>query len=84
MYKERNHIEFVLEDFIRTQFEGEHDGFTRDSNLFEDGYVDSINLEAFFSFIESRFDVLFREELFFDERITTVSGIADIIVELKA
>ncbi len=77
------HIEMVLAEFITTEFGLGNDGFSYSSNLFEDGYVDSIHLEAFFGFIEHRFDVLLREDHFFDERITSISGIADIILELR-
>ncbi|MCP4630558.1 MAG: hypothetical protein GY850_44655 [bacterium] len=77
------HIEMVLAEFITTKFGLGNDGFSYSSNLFEDGYVDSIHLETFFGFIEHRFEVLLREDLFFDERITSISGIADIILELR-
>ena len=83
MQHEKHHIETILSEFITTEFGVDNDGFSSDSNLFEDGYVDSIHLETFFGFIEGRFEVLLREDLFFDERITTLSGIADIILELK-
>jgi acyl carrier protein len=79
----KQHIETALSDYITTTFGLGNGGFSCDSNLFEDGYVDSIHLETFFGFIETRFDVLLREDLFFDERITTISGIADIILELR-
>ena len=83
MQQEKHHIEAILSEFIITEFGVGDDGFSSESNLFEDGYVDSIHLETFFGFIERRFDVLLREDLFFDERITRISGIADMILELK-
>lgn len=83
MQLEKRHIETILSEFITTEFGVGDDGFSCSSNLFEDGYVDSIHLETFFGFIERRFNVLLREDLFFDERITRISGIADIILELR-
>lgn len=79
----KHEIETVLSEFITLEFGAGDDRFSPGSNLFEDGYVDSIHLETFFGFIERRFDVLFREDHFFDERIATISGIADIVLELK-
>ena len=79
----KHHIEMILSEFIKTEFGLGNDGFSYNSNLFEDGYVDSIHLETFFGFIEHRFDVLLREDHFFDERITSISGITDIILELR-
>jgi acyl carrier protein len=79
----KHHIEMILSEFIITEFGMGNEGFSCSSNLFEGGYVDSIHLETFFGFIEQRFDVLLREDLFFDERITSISGIADIVLELR-
>ena len=73
----------ILFSYIRDTFDVADEGFSHESDLFEDGYVDSIHLEAFFSFIETTFDLILEEDHFFDERITTVSGIAEIIFELK-
>ena len=76
-------IEKILTEFIKTEFNVDDSGLSQTSNLFEDGYIDSVNLEAFFVFIENRFHILLSEDMFFDERIATISGIADIILELQ-
>ena len=76
-------IEKQLSEFICTEFGVTDGGFSRKSNLFEDGYVDSIHLEAFFGFIETTFELTLQEDQFFDERIATVAGIAEIILEIK-
>ena len=79
----RDDIEKALSEFIRNEFGVDDNGFSNRSDLFEDGYVDSIHLESFFGFIEKHFDLVLNEDQFFDERISTISGIAEIILELK-
>jgi len=80
----KDEIKSILFNYARDQFSIDDENFSsEESDLFENGYVDSLNLETLFSFIEDTFDVIFQEEQFLDERISTISGIADIIIELK-
>ncbi len=80
---EKNDIRGILLAFIRNEFGVDDRGFSADSNLFEDGYVDSIRLESFFAFLENSFELTFQERYFFDERISTITGIAEIIIEIE-
>lgn len=76
----------ILMEHIRTHYLGDienDDLFTLHSDLFEEGFISSIQFERFISFIEERFKVRFDEKYFFDERFSSVSGISDIILEIR-
>ena len=76
-------IERILSAFLRDELGVEDEAFSEESDLFEEGYVDSIHLETFFGFVEDTFRVTLEEEQFFDDRIATVSGIARMVLELR-
>lgn len=53
--------------------------FGREVDLFDLGYVDSAGIVALVAWIEERYDLELSEDDLFDERFTTVDGIAAII-----
>jgi len=74
-------IEERIIQYLRVEFSIDDVELCSSSDLFEDGYIQSIHLEKFFGGVEKIYSITFEEELFFDERITTISGIAEIIME---
>ena len=73
-------LNYLCEKF---DFEADEREFLRESDLFEDGIIDSVYLEDFFGYIEDCFSVELGEDFFFDERISTITGISEMILELK-
>ncbi|HTF88629.1 MAG TPA: acyl carrier protein [Planctomycetota bacterium] len=75
-----------IEAFIRERFQIARDdaGFTRQSSLWEEGYLDSIGVVELVVFIESTFGVMLPDEAFFDPAFTTIDGIARIVGGLSA
>jgi acyl carrier protein len=78
------HIEHQLINYIRKKFDIIDEDLSPISDLFEDGYIESVHLEKFFSGIEQKYNIYFEEDLFFEDRISTIQGIAEIIVEKKS
>ena len=76
-------IENVIQKFILDELDVENKNFTTKSNLFEDGYIDSVRLEKVFGFIEEYFVIMLDEDHFFDDRISSISGMSEIIMEIK-
>lgn len=72
-----------LEGFIRASFQVPEDDefFTRDVNLWEEGYVDSIGIVETMGFIEQTWQVRLPEEVVFDPRFTHIDGMAVVIQE---
>lgn len=52
-------------------------------DLFEEGIIESVFLEKYFSFVEQKYSIEIDEKFFFDDKIASVSGLAEIILELK-
>ena len=75
-----------VETFIRTRSRVSADDgrFSRTSNLWEDGYVDSIGVVELIGHIETTFDVALPDEALFDPDFTSVDGIARIVSALPA
>ncbi len=71
----------VLMGFVCNELGVDDPDFGPSSDLFEDGYVDSIHLERFFSFIEETFGIVLEEDNFFDPRIATLEGLSDLVLE---
>jgi acyl carrier protein len=73
-----------VESFIRARFRVSIDDtrFSRQSNLWEDGYVDSIGTVELIGFIEATFGVVLPDEALFDPDFTSVGGIAAIVNRL--
>lgn len=69
----------VLEAFIRDHFRITDNGFSRDSHLFEAGYVDSVGAVELIAFVEATFGVKLQDEHIFSEDFTTIAGITRIL-----
>jgi len=70
-----------LEEFIRVRARVNADDsrFSRQSNLWEDGYLDSIGVVEMIGYIEAAFCVTLPDEVLFDPGFTSVDGIAKIV-----
>lgn len=73
-----------LEAFIRRSFDvpDDDDEFTRDVNLWEEGYVDSNGVIEVIAYLEGRWSVKIPEEALFDPRFTYISGMSVVLAEL--
>jgi len=72
-----------LDAFIRGRFrvpEGDQ-LFHRDTNVWEEGYVDSAGVVEVFAFLESKIGERLPEELLFNPDFVTVSGMARLVRE---
>lgn len=70
--------------FVRTRFEvsSDDDRFGPDVHLWRGGYVTSLGVAELIAFIEGRFAIMIPPETLFDERATTINGLASIVREL--
>lgn len=73
-----------VETLIRARFHVASDDawFSRKTNLWEQGYVDSIGVVEVISHIETTFDVEVPDEALFDPSFTSIDGIATVISAL--
>jgi acyl carrier protein len=81
------HVEEIardLEVFLRRSFLIPDDDarFTRQANLWEEGYVDSAGVVETIVHLERRWRVRLPDEVVFDPRFNHVSGIADLVASL--
>ena len=78
-------IQDRIEGFIRSHFMVSDDDarFDRSSELFENGYVDSVGVVELLSFIADEFSVDIPEEMLLSEEFSTVGGIGRIVGRLK-
>jgi acyl carrier protein len=76
----------VIESFVRERFQipPSDDLFSRQVNLWEEGYVDSLGVVEVIEFLERRFAVKLPEEVIFDPDFTSIDGIARHVVGLKS
>ena len=74
-----------VEAFLRERFQIPADDpwFSRQSHLWEDGYVDSVGVVELIGHIESTFGVELPDEALFDPAFTSVDGIAKIVDALR-
>lgn len=70
-----------LEAFIRTQYSISADdpGFTRDVDLFDLGYVDSIGLVELLAFISTSFEVEIEDDDLLSDEFSNIDGMAKIV-----
>jgi acyl carrier protein len=70
-----------LERVLRSNFRIPDDDalFTREVNLWEEGYVDSIGVVETIAHLERRWEVKLPEEMLFDPGFNHVSGIAALV-----
>jgi acyl carrier protein len=73
-----------LEAFVRLRARvSAHDSrFSRQSNLWDEGYLDSIGVVEMIGYIEATFGVAIPDEALFDPDFTNVDGIARIVSAL--
>ncbi len=76
----------LIESFVRERFQipSSDDLFSRQVNLWEEGYVDSLGVVEVIEFLERRFAVKLPEEVIFAPDFTSIDGIARYVVGLKA
>lgn len=72
-----------LDAFIRERFRVTPDDplFHRDTNVWDEGYVDSAGVVEVFAFLESRVGERLPEELLFNPEFVTVRGMARLVYE---
>lgn len=70
-----------LEVFIRTRYSISADdpGFTRDVDLFDLGYVDSIGLVELLAFINASFEVEIEDDDLLSDEFSNIHGMAKIV-----
>jgi acyl carrier protein len=74
-------IAATIEQFICTAFQiVESPQTLRSTHLFESGYVDSVGITELIAFVESTFGIHLNDQDLFDERFTTIDGIAAIVI----
>jgi len=80
----RSEVAASVEAFlrVRSRVSSLDPRFSREINLWEDGYVDSIGVVELIGFIEATFEVVIPDEVLFDPDFTSVNGIARIVSAL--
>ena len=73
-----------LEQFVRSKYHVRADDprFSRDVDLWEEGYLDSIGVIEVIAFLEQRLNRLLPESVLFSLRFRSINGIAQLVVEL--
>jgi len=69
-----------LEVFVRERFRVREDdvGFSRTTNLWEEGYVDSAGVVEVLAFLEEKIGARLPEDLLFEPAFATIDGMARI------
>lgn len=70
-----------LEAFLRRSFQipADDSGFTRQVNLWEQGYVDSAGVVETIAHLEQQWQITLPEHVVFDPAFTHVAGMAELI-----
>lgn len=73
-----------LEAFIRSRFQVSpgDSHFNSATNLWDDGYIDSLGFVEVVSFLETRFEVKIPTEIVFEPAFTHIAGIAELTFRL--
>jgi acyl carrier protein len=76
--------ERTVEEFVRDRFRvrPDDDCFTRDVNLWEAGYVDSVGAVEMIAFLERTFAISLPEAVLFDPDFTHIRGIGRLVSQL--
>lgn len=74
-------VEETIEQYIRTRFRvrDDDDLFSREVNMWENGYVDSAGVVEMIAFLEQTFHITLPEEALFDPDFTNIRGISRIV-----
>jgi len=81
----RQDTEGRIEAFLRTHFKisPDHNGFARNVDIFERGYVDSVGVTELLEFLGAEFEVEISDDWLLSEDFSTVAGIARIVERLR-
>ncbi len=73
----------AVEAYVRAEGEvpGDDGRLTRDVDLFELGYVDSVGFVSLVTWLEESYGIELTEAYLFDERFTTITGISSIVAD---
>ena len=84
MTNAREAIADVIEHFVRTEYlvSAADPAFTREAHLFELGFVDSVGFIELLAFIQARYGVELAGEHIFNEKITSINGISEVVCSL--
>jgi acyl carrier protein len=79
-----NEVATRIEAFVRTQFSvsPSDNGFTRDADLFEGGYVDSVGVVELLEFLREEFAVDVPDDALLSHEFSTITGIGAIVSRL--
>ena len=76
----------LVEEFIRTRFRVRPDDqhFSREVNLWEEGYVDSAGVVEMIAYLEETLHITLPEEVLFDPDFTNINGIGRLLTNIIA
>jgi acyl carrier protein len=82
----RQDTEGRIEAFLRTHFKisPDHNGFARNVDIFERGYVDSVGVTELLEFLGAEFEVEVPDDWLLSDDFSTVEGIARIVECLRS
>lgn len=74
----------ALETFIRTRFEVTPDDsrFDRETDLWTEGYLDSLGIVELVEFLQETFNIVIPNELLFDPDFVRINGMSRLISRL--
>lgn len=75
-------LERRIEGFFHAWLQGATPGLSRDVDLFEGGYVDSVGVIELLTFVEEEFGVLIPEDDLLSGDFSRIGGIATIVARL--
>jgi acyl carrier protein len=75
----------ILDDFIRERFQVRPDDsyFTRETDLWSEGYLDSLGIVELVQFIEDSFPISIPSEMLFDPDFVCINGMARLVNQLS-
>jgi acyl carrier protein len=78
-------VELRVEAFLRDQLKVRLDdpGFSRDVDLFDSGYVDSVGFAELLAFLEEDLGAVVPEEDLLSEEFSSVQGVARVVQRLR-
>jgi acyl carrier protein len=76
----------IVESFVRRRFEisAADPYFTRQVNLWDEGYVDSLGMTELIVFLESTFGIKVPDTVLFSPQFTSIEGIASLVEQVRA